>query len=125
MPTPKDKKLYEEVKREVNKSYKKPSAYRSGAYVKLYLQKFRKKYGMKENPYLEEKEKLPPLKRWFLEDWKSDTNKYKYTSKSSVYRPTKRITRDTPLTFNELSKKEIKKAKQEKAKKGRVKRFRK
>ena len=40
-----------------------------------------------------------------------------------VYRPTKRITKDTPTTFNELSKKEIKKAQQEKKTKGRVKKF--
>ena len=46
---------------------------------------------------------------------------YKY--KSDVYRPTKRITKDTPATFNELSKKELESARREKAKKGRVKQF--
>jgi len=33
---PENKELYEFVKSIVNKQYKKPSAYRSGAYVKLY-----------------------------------------------------------------------------------------
>jgi hypothetical protein len=40
-----------------------------------------------------------------------------------VYRPTKRITKDTPTTFSELSKQQIEKAKKEKAKTGRVKKF--
>ena len=46
---------------------------------------------------------------------------YKY--KSDIYRPSKRITSKTPITHKELSKKEIKRAKNEKYTKGRVKRF--
>ena len=63
------------------------------------------------------------LKRWFKEDWKSDTGKYKYTSKSSVYRPTKRITKKTPKTFSELSEKALSSAKYIKSKYGRIKKF--
>jgi hypothetical protein len=40
-----------------------------------------------------------------------------------VYRPTIRITKDTPITFNELTKEQIERAKKEKYLNGRVKKF--
>ncbi len=55
MPEPSDKKLYEKVRKEVYKMYKKPSAYRSGALVKKYKLQFSKKYGARKNPYLSSK----------------------------------------------------------------------
>lgn len=122
-PTPADPKLYEKVKKQIYKKYPKHSAYRSGMVVKIYKKKFAEIYGPNKSPYIGKYPTKKGLDRWFKEDWKSDTNKYQYTSKSSVYRPTKRITKDTPTTFKELSDKQIKRAKREKAKTGRVKKF--
>ena len=42
---------------------------------------------------------------------------------SDIYRPTVRVTNDTPTTFAELTTEEIAKARREKAKTGRVKQF--
>ena len=119
-PVPSNQKLYDEIKRKVYKKYPKHSAYRSGILVKEYKKAFK---GPGE-PYKGTKPKVTGLTRWFKEDWKSDTGKYRYTSKSSVYRPTKRITEKTPLTFSELTNKEIERAKREKYLKGRIRKFR-
>lgn len=90
---PINKKLYEKAKEIVYPKYKKPSAYRSGAVVKLYKQlggKFKEKGERK-------------LKRWFAEDWKDVGNK-----NYPVYRPSRRITKDTPLTADEIDPKNLK-----------------
>ena len=86
-------------------------------------QEFFKKYGSKISPYYGKKPEKKGLSRWFKENWKSDTGKYRYTTSSSVYRPTKRVTSKTPKTFNELTPKQLMKAKREKAKTGRVRKF--
>jgi len=102
MQKPKDKELYEIVKIIVNEQYKKPSAYRSGAYVKLY-----KELG---GEYIESKSKKIndfPLKRWMIERW-SDVNPNKTESSYPVYRPTRRITKETPKTVDEISEKRLK-----------------
>lgn len=94
-----DKKLYEEVKNDINKIYKKNSAYRSGAYIKEY-----KKRGGR---FLDEKPKnidKTPLLRWFKEEW-TDVGNDKYP----VYRPQKKITTKTPLTINEVDKTNLQK----------------
>lgn len=123
---PTDKKLYESIKKRVYKKIKKHSAYRSGHLVRSYKKAFAKKSKHKgKSPYKKCKRRSSRLHRWYREDWKSDTGKYKYTSKSSVYRPSKRITKDTPLTHDEITKKELKRAKREKRTKGRIRRFRK
>lgn len=124
MPTPTDQSLYNKVKSMIYKKYPTHSAYRSGLLVKQYKDSFKQKYGISKNPYIGNKPKKSGLTRWFLENWKSNTGKYKYTSKRSVYRPTKRITKNTPITFDELSPKELINAKKEKSKKGRVYKFR-
>ena len=118
-PVPANQKLYDKIKKWVYKKYPKHSAYRSGILVKEYKKVFK---GPGE-PYIGKKPKLTGLSRWFKENWKSDTGKYGYTSKSSVYRPTKRITSKTPKTFSELTPQQIKKAKKEKYLKGRVAKF--
>ena len=126
MPVPRDEDLYAKVKVKVYKKYPTHSAYRSGHLVKAYKSAFAKKYPKsKKGPYIGEKPavKNRGLQRWFAENWKSDTGKYYYSSKSSVYRPTKRISSKTPTTFSELTQKEIKRAKRIKAKKGRVAQF--
>jgi len=109
---PKNAALYERVKKSIRM---KPSAYRSGLIVK--------KYKQLGGTYIGPKPKLTGLSRWFAENWKSDTGKYKYTSKSSVYRPTKRVTSKTPKTFSELTRSQVLRAKREKARTGRVKVF--
>ncbi len=122
MPEPVDKKLYEKAKSKVYKKIKKHSAYRSGILVKTYKNMFKKKYGNK-SPYKGKKTKKRGLSRWFLEDWRNQRGKIGYKHKSDVYRPTKRITKKTPITFKELSKKQIRKARREKSIKGRVNNF--
>ena len=117
---PSDPKLYERVKKEVYAKYPKHSAYRSGILVKEYKKKFK---NTTKSPYIGQTPKKEGLSRWFMENWKSDTGKYKYSSKSSVYRPSIRITNKTPTTFSELSKKELKHAKYKKRKYGRVDKF--
>lgn len=90
---PLNKKLYEQAKAEVYPRYKKPSAYRSGAVVKRYKElggKFKDNNGR-------------PLARWFKEEWK-DVGNQDYP----VYRPTKRISKDTPLTASEIDPENLK-----------------
>jgi hypothetical protein len=112
---PIDTQLYARAKAIVYKKYPTHSAYRSGLLVQYY-----KKLGGR---YSGTKPSKVGLARWFKEDWKSDRGKYGYTSKSSVYRPTRRITSKTPITFSELSTTELKRAKREKARTGHVRRF--
>jgi hypothetical protein len=95
MSVPADPELYERVKREINKIYEKPSAYRSGAYVKKY-----KELGGK---YIGKKQEKEGISRWFKEQWK-DISGLSYP----VYRPTKRITMETPLTVKEIDKGNLK-----------------
>ena len=115
MSIPNDPKLYEQVKNEIYAKYPKHSAYRSGLLVKTYKDR--------GGTYSGKKDKKEGLTAWFNEDWKNQRGAVGYTRKGDIYRPTKRITKDTPKTFAELSKKEIEKARREKAKTGRVKRF--
>ena len=121
--TPKDQKLYDTIKTKLYKENPVHSAYRSGVLVQRYKKSFKLKFPHIKDSYIGQTSKVQGLSRWFKEDWKSDTGKYHYTSKSSVYRPTKRITKKTPKTFAELSKKSLLGAKRNKAKYGRVKQF--
>lgn len=112
MVLPKNPTLYEKVKKSIRM---KPSAYRSGLIIK--------KYKQLGGTFIGPKPRLSGLSRWFAENWKSNTGKYRYTSKSSVYRPTRRVTSKTPMTFSELTKSQVLRAKREKARTGRVKVF--
>ena len=116
MPEPTNKKLYEEVKKEIYAKYPKHSAYRSG----LLVQEYKKRGG----GYSGDKSK-GSLGRWFKEDGKNLRGETGYKKKGDVYRPTKRVSSKTPTTFKELTKKEIESARREKAKTGRVKEFKK
>ena len=120
---PKDNMLYQRIKNKLYKENPVHSAYRSSLLVKKYKKAFKIKYPTIINSYIGQTSKKEGLSRWFKEDWKSDTGRYHYTSKSSVYRPSKRISKKTPKTFSELSKKKIKSAKRKKAKYGRVNQF--
>jgi hypothetical protein len=67
MAEPTDQGLYNKSKEEVNKNYDKPSAYRSMAYTRTYLKKYREKYGNDKKAY---KGKNPEeLKTWRKEKW--------------------------------------------------------
>jgi len=123
MPEPVDMILYNKIKKKVKKDIPKHSAYRSGIIVQKYKKTFSKKYG-KKSPYKGKKTSKKGLRRWFLEDWRNQDGKVGYHSKSDIYRPMKRITKKTPITHGELTKKERKRARRTKKRKGRIYRFR-
>jgi len=100
MNKPKDPILYKQVKDYIYSNYPKHSAYRSGMIVKMY-----KELG---GQYIGDKLVDTGLTRWFKEEW-VDINPYKTDSTYPVYRPTKRITKDTPLTIDEIPFENIKK----------------
>ncbi len=114
MPVPKNKKLYNHVKKLANKKFKSPSGvYRSSWIVREY-----KKRGGK---YIGRKSKNRGLQRWYREKWvdlkrpiRSKRKGYhkcgNVNGKYPLCRPSKRITSKTPKTYKELSKKSIKKA---------------
>jgi hypothetical protein len=93
MPTPIDTELYEQVKNKIYNIYKKPSAYRSGAVVKEY-----KRLGGRYR----DDDKPKNLKTWFKSEWK-DIGGLDYP----VYRPTKRVNKNTPLTVKEIDPKNL------------------
>jgi hypothetical protein len=95
MSIPRDLELYNDIKKNLWKKYKKNSAYRSGMLVKIY-----KELG---GQFKGEKNKDVGLSRWFREEW-TDVNPYKNTSSYPVYRPTIRINENTPKTLGEISK---------------------
>jgi len=80
--------LYEKAKKIADEKYKKPSAYKSGFIVKTYKEMGGTYSGKKTNK---------GIGRWFKEDWK-DVGHQEYP----VYRPTKRVSKDTPLTPQEI-----------------------
>ena len=94
MATPKDKVLYEKVKKMADEIYKKSSAYKSGYIVKKY-----KELG---GEYIDDK-KPKELKRWYKEKWE-DIGRSDYP----VYRPTVRVNKETPLTVKEIDPKQLK-----------------
>jgi hypothetical protein len=93
MSIPINKELYRQVKQEADLKYKKPSAYKSGFIVKEYKRRGGEYKGSKTND---------GLTRWFLEEW-SDIGNKEYP----VYRPTKKISKDTPLTIKEIDPKNL------------------
>lgn len=111
--------IYNRIKEEINKKYK-PSAYRSGMLVQKYKEVMNK---LGQPAYVGRYNPDSNLARWYRERWLNQRNEVGYKYKSDVYRPTIRISKDTPTTFSELTPQEIAKAKREKARTGRVKRF--
>lgn len=96
MPIPIDTKLYEKAKMIADQKYKTHGAYKSGFLVKIY-----KDMGGR---YIDDNQPKN-LKRWFQEKWR-DVGGKNYP----VYRPTKIISKSkTPLTINEIDKKNLKK----------------
>lgn len=85
--------IYEQAKKIADKIYKTHSAYKSGFIVKKY-----KELGGKYQDDNQPKK----LKTWFEEKWE-DIGKKDYP----VYRPTKKINKDTPLLVSEIDKKNL------------------
>ena len=121
-PIPRDIILYNTTKKYINLKYPKPSAYRSGLLVQEYKKRFANKHNNK-NPYIGKKTKKIGLNRWFSEKWTNQRGTTGYRYKSDVYRPTYRITKKTPITYSELSKRQIEKARRTKYNKGRIRSF--
>tara|TARA_R110000803_G_scaffold202821_2_gene268142 strand:- start:539 stop:883 length:345 start_codon:yes stop_codon:yes gene_type:complete len=114
MPTPTNKALY--AKARAKYSSMKHSAYKSSLVVK--------EYKSKGGGYSGAKPKKSGLTRWHKEDWKTQDGKKTYNGKKDkIFRPTKRITKDTPTTMSELSSARKKKAIAQKKAKGRVKKY--
>ena len=63
------------------------------------------------------------LKRWFKEKWRTPRGKKGYSGKDSTFRPTVRVSKDTPATWSELTPSEKARAAKEKRTKGRVSRY--
>lgn len=106
MAIPKDKKLYDKVKKEIYQQYPKHSAYRSGQIVKKYKEEYFKKYGSKD-AYEGKKKVNKGLDNWFKSEWRNQRGEIGYKYKGDIYRPTKRINKYTPKTFDELSSDDI------------------
>ena len=122
MSKPKDQSLYNKAKNQVYSKITKHSAYRSGLVVKKYKEMYKKKYGS-SSAYSGTKTIQKGLGRWFKEKWRNQKGEVGYKKKGDVYRPTVRVNKDTPKTFNELGKSRVRKAMKEKKSKGRVIRF--
>jgi hypothetical protein len=114
---PTNKKLWEQAKKQANKIYDKPSAYKSGYIVKYYKDNGGKFKGNNKNK--------DGLTRWFKEKWINQHGEVGYQHKNDIYRPSIRISSKSPTTWKELTKKEIESASNKKYTKGRVDRFKK
>jgi len=125
MNKPTDEKLYNKIKKDLFKKYPKNSAYRSGLLVKKYKAEYEKKYNKKDY-YKKETKTKKGLKIWFASKWRNQRGEVGYKKVGDVYRPTVKVSKDTPKTYKELGgmkSKRIKKAMKEKKKTGRVKKF--
>ena len=65
------------------------------------------------------------LKRWFKEDWKTPKGKEDYEGGENTFRPTKKVSKDTPATWDELTPAEKARGQKEKNTEGRVSRYKK
>ena len=63
------------------------------------------------------------LKRWFKEDWQTPSGSKDYSDGDVVFRPTKKVSKDTPKTYKELSTSDIAAGRKEKKTKGRVSKY--
>ena len=95
MNVPTDIILYRQVKKEADKIYMKPSAYKSGYIVKKYKSLGGNYAGKKSTE---------GLTSWYKEKWLDVGNKG-----YPVYRPTKRVNKNTPLLVSEIDPKNLKK----------------
>ena len=63
------------------------------------------------------------LKRWFKEEWETPSGSKDYSDGDVVFRPTKKVTKDTPKTYSELSPSDITASRKERKAKGRVSKY--
>jgi hypothetical protein len=92
---PLNKALYEKVKAMADEKYEKPSAYKSGWIVKKYKELGGEYSGTKTKE---------GLTAWYKEDWQDVGNK-----DYPVLRPSKRVSKKTPLTASEIDPSNLKK----------------
>lgn len=109
-----DKRKYEKAKRIADEVYDLPSAYKSGFIVKKYKE-LGGKFG-DEPVKSKSKADNKPLSRWFKEKWVNQHGETGYAHKNDVYRPSVRVTKQTPATWTELPSKTVEKAKRSKSK---------
>jgi len=43
------------------------------------------------------------LRRWFEEDWKTPSGEKDYSKGENTFRPTKKVSKDTPKTWSEVT----------------------
>lgn len=117
--TPLNQELYKKIKKDADKLFKeKTSAYKSMWIVRKYI----KEGGTYEAGPIEKIKKNSGLERWLKEKW-VDISKYDKKTKTyapcgrkklsepfPICRPSIRITKETPKTVQELTKKQIKDA---------------
>jgi len=117
-------KLWELAHKEADKIYDKPSAYKSGFIVKYYKDHggtFRSKPAKSPTRSKSPNRSKSPtrsktgLTRWFAEKWVNQRGEVGYKKKGDVYRPSIRVNKKTPKTWNELTKKQIATASKAKA----------
>jgi hypothetical protein len=65
------------------------------------------------------------LNQWFKEDWRTPGGNKDYSEGENTFRPTKRISKDTPATWDELTPAEKANAQKEKNTQGRVSKYKK
>jgi len=107
MSKPTNKKLYDEVKAEADKKYKRHSLYKSGWISKTYQSRGGKYKGKKTSG----------VSSWMKEEWiqvepyitEGKKIKCGVGEKGKACRPSKRISKDTPMTVQEVIKKHSKK----------------
>ena len=105
---PINKKLYNKIKKDADKKFLSNGVYKSSWIVKQY-----KKSGGKYTGF---KNKLTGLQRWYKEKW-IDLNTGKSCGRKSqkekvnypLCRPSVKVTNKTPLTADEINKKNLKK----------------
>jgi hypothetical protein len=72
-PVPSDTTLYAKTKSDVDKIWKKPSAFRSMAYARYYIKAYREKYGLERNgghvPEAYKGVKTHDLQKWEKDKW--------------------------------------------------------
>ena len=111
MPIPTDQNQYDRIVKKIKAKVDRwPSAYASGLVVKEYKEKMKEKG---KAPYKNEakEHKQTGLKRWFNEKWvdiKTGKECGKVHNKGyyPTCRPSIKVTNNTPVTANQLSKKE-------------------
>ena len=98
MPIPKDKILYDKIKKQADKIYEKPSAYKS-----MYIQKI---YKSMNGEYIDDNQPKK-LKQWMNEKW-ININPLLGKTGYPTYRPLVRVNKNSPKTVEEIPFKRLK-----------------